>query len=226
MNSAWNNFFGSEAKKQRTSGGSSAPSGAAGSSGTAGTSSAAASAQPQQSAAPKTYAQASRAAGKRTNPAPPTFQRPGLVRGPPIFQHPDYLSMERPAPPSPNPIVLYVDMRSSKLIPEDVLDAAYDVVGKAVYAFDVFAAQKTLALAFSKAEDANRFKDKPIGDTGLDMYAAPPEPTELVRLTLQGVPTYNLDALKDVVLALCEPYGELVFLAPMLRGHSGWMSDQ
>jgi hypothetical protein len=58
------------------------------------------------------------------------------------------------------------------------------------------------------------------------MYAAPPEPTELVRLTLQGVPTHNLDALKDVVIALCEPYGDLVFLAPMLRGHSGWMSDQ
>ena len=220
------NPFRNSGKKPRIEEPSAGSSGSAAGSSGAGASSGASGAQAQQSAAPQSFAQAARGASKRQTPALSPFPRPPLVRAAPVFQHDEYESMERPAPPSVNPSVLYVDMRQSALAPETVLDAAYAVVGQDAVGFQVFSAQKTLALVFSDATHAAKHRNQTIGDTGLLMYAAPPTATKLVKLTLQGVPVFDVPRLITAVRSLLQPYGELVFLAAMVRETSGWLSDQ
>ena len=62
----------------------------------------------------RSFAQvASGGSAKRSGPAPPAFPRPQLRHGKPLIEDPNYASMERPAPTTPTPNVLYVDMRSS-----------------------------------------------------------------------------------------------------------------
>ena len=183
--------------------------------------------QPQQQSdtASRSYAQAAR---KRAQPTPPTFPRPSLVRGEPLFKHDDYESLERPAPNTTTPNRLYVDMRKSSLTADLALDAVIDLVGNAAVGFQVFAAQKTLALLFSSADTAASFCDKAIGDTGLTFHAAPPAPAQLIRLTLQGVPVHDLDTLKLAFHTLLPPSGTLLFAAPMVKrkGDISLMSDQ
>jgi len=184
------------------------------------------SSQAQSTAAPHTFAQAARASTKRATPAPPSFPRPQLVRGDAVFKHVDYESMERPAPKSASPTVLYVDMRQSSLSPDEVLDAAYTEVGKDAVGFQVFSAQKTLALVFSDVAIAKPYLGRPLGDTGLSLYAAPPKAARLLKLTLQGVPVHDTARLKDALISLLSQYGDLVFLAPMVHATSKWYSDQ
>ena len=97
-------------KRQRTGiapeGSSDSQGGASG----AGAASGGSSSQAQSTAAPQSFASVARASNKRSTPAPPTFPRPQLERGAHIFKHADYDSMERPAPKSASPTVLYVDM--------------------------------------------------------------------------------------------------------------------
>jgi hypothetical protein len=134
--------------------------------------------------------------------------------------------MERPAPASASPSVLYVDLRSSSLTPDEVLDAAYTEVAQDAVGFQVFTAQKTVALVFSAAELAAKHRDRPLGDTGLKLYAAPPVAAKLIKLTLQGVPVHDVPRLKDELLKLLQPFGDLVFLAPMVHAKTKWYSDQ
>ena len=164
-------------------------------------------------------------APKRSGPAPPAFPRPSLVRGKPLLKHENYDSMERPAPKTPAPNVLYVDMRSSSLSPEEVLEAAFPVLGEHVLGFQLFAAQKTLGLVFASSESRAHYAGQSIGDTGLRMHAAPSDPVNLLKLTLLGVPFWDVKGVTDALPALLRPYGELVFLAPMVTP-SGWTSDQ
>lgn len=133
--------------------------------------------------------------------------------------------MERPAPQSAAPHLLYVDMRSTSLTAEEVLHALFPVTGKAVVGFQFFAAQKSLGLVFSSAETRAPFVDKTIGDTGLFMYPAPSEPVTLRKLTLQGVPFWNPDGVKAELPKLLASCGEVVFLAPMVTV-DGFLSDQ
>ena len=213
-------------KRQRTGlapeGSSDSEGGASG----AGAASGGSSSQAQLTAAPQSFASVARAGNKRSTPAPPTFPRPQLERGAHIFKHADYDSMERPAPKSASPTVLYVDMRHSSLSPDEALDAAYTTVGDAAVGFQVFSAQKTLALVFLDAEHATPHRDRPLGDTGLTLYAAPPKTTQLVKLTLQGVPVHDVPALQNALVSLLQPYGDLVFLAPMVHAKTKWYSDQ
>jgi hypothetical protein len=117
-------------------------------------------------------------------------------------------------------------MRQSSLSPDEVLDAAYTEVGADAVGFQVFAAQKTLALVFSDAEHATPHRDRPLGETGLTLYAAPPKATQLVKLTLQGVPVHDVPTLKNALISLLHQYGDLVFLAPMVHAKTKWYSDQ
>ena len=230
MSGSWSlnmNLLGGKSKKAKLTGGLSGGSGASGSSsGDAWTSSdTTLQPQPQSATAPKTFTQAAR---KRAQPAPPAFPRPSLVRGEHLFKHEDYDSLERPAPNTTTPNRLYVDMRKSSLTADLALDAVIDFVGNAAVGFQVFAAQKTLALLFSSADTAAPFCDKAIGDTGLTFHAAPPAPAQLIRLTLQGVPVHDLDALQLAFRTLLPPSGTLLFAAPMVKrkGDISLMSDQ
>ena len=162
---------------------------------------------------------------KRAGPAPPAFPRPRLHQGEAVFSVSQYASMERPAPTSAAPNLLYVDLRDTQLTPEDVLHAAFPVVGKAVVGFQFFAAAKTLGLVFSSPEKRNEFVDKPIGSTGLTMYSSLSSPVLLCKLTLQGVPFWDVEAVKTALPKLLAPAGELVFLAPMVTV-DGFLSDQ
>ena len=174
----------------------------------------------------RTFAQAaSGGSAKRSGPAPPAFPRPQLRRGEPLIQDTNYASMERPAPPTPAPNVLYVDMRNSSLSPEEVLEAAFPVLGKHVIGFQLFAAQKTLGLVFASAESCTLHRNQTIGETGLMMYPAPATPVNLLKLTLQGVPFWDAAGVVAALPSILQPYGELVFLAPMVTA-SGWTSDQ
>ena len=162
---------------------------------------------------------------KRSGPAPPAFPRPHLRRGKPVIEHGNYASMERPAPSTPAPNTLYIDMRSSSLSPEEVLEAAFPVLGNQVVGFQLFTAQKTVGLVFASAESRAHYVNKDIGDTGLVMYPAPAHPVNLLKLTLQGVPFWDADGVARELPEVLRPYGELVFLAPMVTA-SGWASDQ
>lgn len=170
-----------------------------------------------------TFADAARGR-KRGQGATPTFPRPDLVRGDPIFQHNDYLSMERPAPEGANPTMLYVDLRNSDLSPPDALEAAFDVVGTQAIGFDIFPAQKTVGLVFASADTCAGFVGARLGETGLQLYAAPPSRVTLRKLTLSGCPIYDLPTLQTQLTQALTPYGELVFLAPMKMTTTGWLS--
>ena len=223
-------FTGSgSAKKPRIdaapgSGGSSGPqtAGAAGGSSSAGSSGGPLNAQSRRSFA----AAVGGSSAKRGSPAPPAFLRPQLRRGTAVIEHDDYASMERPAPDSAAPHLLYIDMRSTSLSPEAVLDLAYPVVQDQVVGFQLFAAQKTIGLVFASSEARLRAIGKPLGESGLTMYPAPPQKPNLLKLTLQGVPFWSVDSIKQELPKLLEPFGALVFLAPMVTVTHGWYSDQ
>src|SRR5919108_616860 len=217
----------STAKKARPasnvpSAGSSGPQASASSSGR---SSSAASGLPLNPQQASFAAVASGNPAKRSGPSPPALPRPQLRRGEAVLAHPQYASMERPAPALPAPNVLYVDMCSTNLIPEQVLAAVAQVTGPVVTGFELFAAQKAIALVFSSPDFANQFANKPIGDTGLSMYPAPVTSVNLLKLTLQGVPFWNLAAIKKELPSLLQPVGQLVFLAPMVSAE-GFQSTQ
>jgi hypothetical protein len=134
--------------------------------------------------------------------------------------------MERPAPDSNAPNLLFVDMRATSLSPEAVLNLAYPVVQDKIIGFQLFAAQKTLGLVFASAEERIRCIGKPLGDSGLCMYPAPPQKPNLLKLTLQGVPFWSEATIKQDLPTIFAPLGELVFLAPMVTVTHGWYSDQ
>ena len=174
----------------------------------------------------RSFAQAaSGGSAKRSGPMPPAFPRPQLRRGKPLVEHPNYASMERPAPDTPALNVLYVDMRPSSFSPEEVLEAAFPVLGQHVLGFQLFAAQKTLGLVFASTESRVLYQNKTIGETGLVMYPTPADPVNLLKLTLQGVPFWDAEGVVHALPQVLRAYGELVFLAPMVTA-SGWASDQ
>jgi len=217
-------FGGSGTKRTRSD--SSSTAGGSGAAGAARRSTAQASGPGPLNPQLRSFAQAaSGAPGKRAAPAPPSFPRPQLRRGKAEIQHQDYLSMERPAPATPAPNTLYLDMRASDLSPEQALEAAFDVLGNNVLGFQLFAAQKVLALTFASAESHLHYCNKPMGQDGPILYPAPAKPADLLRLTLQGVPYWNKEGIKDQLPKLLAPYGEVVFLAPMVTAR-GWFSDQ
>jgi len=162
---------------------------------------------------------------KRSGPSAPAFPRPSLRRGPVAFQHDDYASMERPAPATAAPNTLFMDIRQATITPEAILAAAFAVLGKLVLGFQFFAAQKAIGLTFVNAEAATHYRNKTLGEDGPLLYPAPPKPADLIRLTLQGVPYWNKDGILATLPALLAPFGELVFLAPMVTA-DGWLSDQ
>lgn len=57
------------------------------------------------------------------------------------------------------------------------------------------------------------------------MYRAPPKKVDLLKLTLQGVPFWAGEPLGLDMRARFDPYGELVFIAPMVT-KEGLYSDQ
>jgi hypothetical protein len=174
----------------------------------------------------KSFAQAAGGnAPKRGGPSAPAFPRPQLRRGKAVIEHDQYASMERPAPDTPSPNMLYIDMRTSSMTPEQVLDAAFPVLGDKVLGFTLFAAQKTLGLTFTKTEHQTEFSFKELGDTGLVLYPAPTNKVDLLKLTLQGAPYWDPEGMKAHLPKVLAAYGELVFLAPMVHG-SNWYSDQ
>jgi hypothetical protein len=109
--------------------------------------------------------------------------------------------------------------------PEAFLATAYAFLGNLVIGFQLFAAQKVVSLTFASAEARALHLNVWLGLDGPLLYPAPPKPTELVRLTLQGVPYWHADKLRSAVAGLLDPFGSLVFLAPMVST-DGWMSDQ
>jgi hypothetical protein len=179
-----------------------------------------ASAGPQQ----QSYAQAARSGSKRLDNSAPVNERPQLVRGSSIFEHTDYLSMERPAPPAASNTFLYVDLRLSDLTAAQALDAAQEQLGDEVVGFQYFAGQHCLALMFSTSTARDKFEKKSIGKTDLVMYAAPSAPRKLMKLTLQGVPLVPKELLIKTLTAKFAAAGELVFLAPLMYGRL--LSDQ
>jgi len=178
-------------------------------------------------ALPKTrpsYAQAAQAR-KRPLGATPAFPRPDLVRGEPTYKHQDYESMERPSPLTASPHLLYIDMRATILSAHDVLMAAFPVVGSSAIGFELFAAQRTLGLVFASTDARDAFVDKPVGDTGLSFHAAPTHRVELRKFTISDVPILAADVITAELKQAFEPYGDLVFLAPMVLRGTGWRSS-
>ena len=109
-------FGGSRAKKQHLgdAGSSTVSLDTQMSTGNAGAVSGSSSSAPLNAQQPRSFAQAAGGSSlKRSGLALPAFPRPQLHRGKPLVEHKDYLSMERPAPATPAPNVLYADMRSS-----------------------------------------------------------------------------------------------------------------
>ena len=181
---------------------------------------------PEPTQQPRSFAQAAGSSpSKRSGPAPPAYPRPQLVRGKPLLKHDDYESMERPAPSTSVPNLLYIDMRSSSLTPEQVLEAAFPVLGTDVLGFQLFAAQKTLGLVFASADSCAKAANQPLGDTGLTMYRAPTAPVNLLKLTLQGVPFWDIPGVLADLPTILRPCGDLVFLAPMVTA-KGYYSVQ
>ena len=180
------------------------------------------SAPPQSSFS--SYAQAARAR-KRPVGALPSSPRPDIVRGEPVFEHSDFKSMERPAPVSASPNLLYVDLRASEYTAQEVLEAAFPLVGQKAIGFEFYAAQRAVALAFASETERAPFVDQPIGDTGLSFYTAPPERTILRRFTLSNVPLLDQGTILANLQHAFAPYGELVFLAPMVMQKTGWRSN-
>jgi len=194
--------------------------------GNAGAVSGSGSSAPLNAQQPRSFAQAAGGGPpKRPGPSPPSCPRPQLRRGDPLVEHADYRSMERPAPVTPAPNVLYVDLRSTPLTPEQVLEAAFPVFGKHVLGFQLMAGQKALALVFASEESHSHYLNADIGDTGLKLYPAPSQPVNLLKLTLQGVPFWDTAGVARELPKILHSYGELVFLAPMVTA-SGWLSDQ
>jgi len=169
------------------------------------------------------YAQAARGR-KRPIGALPSSPRPDLVRGEPVFEHPEFKSMERPAPASPSPNLLYLDLRASELTAQEALEAAFPLVGNKAIGFEFYAAQRAVALAFASEETRTPFVGQSVGETGLTFYVAPPERHILRRFTLSDVPLYDKDTILANLQQAFEPYGELVFLAPMLMTRTNWRS--
>jgi hypothetical protein len=91
--------------------------------------------------------------------------------------------------------------------------------------FQLMAGQKALVLVFASEESRSHYLNADIGDTGLKLYPAPPHPVNLLKLTLQGVPFWDTAGVVRELPKLLHPYGDLVFLAPMVTA-SGWLSDQ
>lgn len=221
--SSWNFFAGRGAgKRSRPDPGSSSSGFASGGSTQGMGSGSALPPPPQQS---RSYASAAGSSAKRSGPSPPAFPRPQLRRGTPVLKADQYESMERPAPATAAPNLLYVDMRSSTLSPEDILHSVFQALGSLIIGFQLFAAQKTLGLVFGSASAAQAQVNQLIGDTGLSMYARPQHQVHLLKLTLQGVPFWAGSALVDACTAAFREWGELVFLAPMVTA-DGLLSDQ
>ena len=178
-------------------------------------------AQPQQ----RSFASAASSSSKRTGPSPPAFPRPSLARGEPVVKDDHYESMERPAPASPAPNLLYLDLRQCSHSAEQVLDYAAKILGALILGFQFFAAQKTIGLVFANSEARAHNVNKKLGDSGLTMYPAPNSPVNLLKLTLQGVPFWDLANIKATLPGILAPAGKLVFLAPMVT-KAGLCSDQ
>jgi len=170
------------------------------------------------------FAQAARSGLKRSDMSDPINARPQLVRGSSIYEHNDYLSMERPAPSTASHTFLYVDLRQSDLTAAQALDAAQQHLGDEVVGFQHFAGQHCLALMFSTTTARDNFERKTIGETDLVMYAAPNAPRKLMKLTLQGVPLVPKEHLITLLKEKFAAAGELVFLAPLMYGRL--LSDQ
>jgi hypothetical protein len=179
-----------------------------------------ASSGPQQ----QTFAQAAASGLKRTGLSAPANPRPELVRGAPYFEHPQYMSMERPAPPTASDNVLYVDLRSSDLSAAQALDAAQEHYGEAVLGFQFFAGQKCLALVFSSSSARDPHIGKRIGKTDLSTHTAFEKPMKLMKLTLSGVPLLPKDTLLQALRKEFATAGDLVYLAPLMYGRL--ISDQ
>jgi hypothetical protein len=133
--------------------------------------------------------------------------------------------MERPAPLTASPNLLYVDMRATTLTAHEVLAAAFPVVGSAAIGFELFAAQRTLGLVFASSDARDQFVNKPVGDTGLSFHPAPTHRVELRKFTISDVPILAADVITKELQAAFAPFGELVFLAPMLLASIGWRSS-
>jgi hypothetical protein len=172
----------------------------------------------------RSYASAAGSGLKRPGRATTDRPRPQLVRGEPVVEHDLYASMARPAPHAANPLFLYIDLRDSSLTADEAIDAADAHLGAEAIGFQYFAAQHTLAIIFSSKTSRDQFVDKRIPETDLFLYAAPSQPCKLMRLTLQGVPVHDKDGLVSTLRKQFTSIGELVFLAPMMRGRL--MSDQ
>jgi len=99
------------------------------------------------------------------------------------------------------------------------------VLGTDVLGFQLFAAQKTLGLVFASADSCAKAANQPLGDTGLTMYRAPTAPVNLLKLTLQGVPFWDIPGVLADLPTILRPCGDLVFLAPMVTA-KGYYSDQ
>jgi hypothetical protein len=139
-----------------------------------------------------------------------------------VVKHAQYESMERPSPMTASPNMLYIDMRSTELSTPEVLEAAFLTVGNAVVGYELFAAQRAIGLVFADVEQRAKFISTSLKDLDLALYAAPPEKVTLQRYTLSEVPILDTQTITDTLAQEFQPFGELVFLAPMVMEKTGW----
>jgi hypothetical protein len=174
---------------------------------------------------PRSYAAAAGGSSKRSGPSAPVNPRPQLRRGDPVHIDPNYASMDRPVPFSAAPNLLYLDMRSSTMSADDILHAAFPLLGSSVLGFQFFAAQKALGFVFGSEALRNQFANKKLGDSDFVLYPAPPKKISLLKLTLQGVPFWDPKGVHQDLQTRLADWGEVVFLAPMVTP-AGMVSDQ
>lgn len=172
------------------------------------------------SASSGSYAAAARP--KRQQQAAPTFPRPQLTRGTPVFQQDDYVALERPAPAVVSPHHLYLDLRRVELTVEEILEQVHDLAAQDVLGFEMFAATKTLALIFSSAELKQKYLDKTLPDSDLVLYAAPPAQVFIRKYTLFGVPLHDPTFVLDQLREIMKPFGKVVQLVPMVTRLGYW----
>lgn len=120
-----------------------------------------------QSVKPASYAQAATQSDKLKEPAATVSAHPYLVRGEPLYQAKDWESLACLAPKTLDPLVLYVDLRSTDLSAHDALLLAAKATQDAAVGFQHFTAQKALALSFNSMDHVTRFAEQPIPDTDL-----------------------------------------------------------
>lgn len=165
---------------------------------------------------PASYAQAV-TNNKRNTLSPLTAPRPTLVRGKPVLQHDQYLSMERPAPPVRSPYHVYADYRASSLPVDEIMEKALPLLQPNLVGCEHFAAQQTLAFILSSQQARDALIGKVIPDTSITLYGAPSEAAILRKYTLQGCPTHDPDQLATLLKSAFQDLGhELVLLVPMM----------